>query len=170
MNIVKKTFTMLVLAVVIGAGYFGLNYEASAQTQNCDIAVNKSADPAINTVFIYTVISGEIEFQVPLQDPDSDHFATGIPSGDSVTITEEPLPGWELVDIQCIATSGVDYSTEGSTLTINCLDDPGDITCTFTNVLLETQVPTLSEWGLIAMAGILGIVGLMVVRRRKATA
>ena len=33
-----------------------------------------------------------------------------------------------------------------------------------------SPVPTLSEWGLIAMAGILGIVGLMVMRRRKVTA
>jgi hypothetical protein len=33
-----------------------------------------------------------------------------------------------------------------------------------------TQVPTLSEWGLIAMAGILGIVGFMVIRRRRVTA
>jgi len=33
-----------------------------------------------------------------------------------------------------------------------------------------TNVPTLSEWGLIAMAGILGIVGFMVIRRRKASA
>jgi len=32
------------------------------------------------------------------------------------------------------------------------------------------EVPTLSEWGLIAMAGILGIAGFMVIRRRKATA
>jgi len=31
-------------------------------------------------------------------------------------------------------------------------------------------VPTLSEWGLIAMAGILGIVGFMVMRRREVTA
>jgi IPTL-CTERM motif len=30
-------------------------------------------------------------------------------------------------------------------------------------------IPTLSEWGLIAMAGILGIVGFMVMRRRKVT-
>lgn len=29
------------------------------------------------------------------------------------------------------------------------------------------EVPTLSEWGLIAMAGILGIVGFMVLRRKK---
>jgi len=31
-------------------------------------------------------------------------------------------------------------------------------------------IPTLSEWGLIAMAGVLGIVGFMVMRRRKVTA
>jgi len=31
-------------------------------------------------------------------------------------------------------------------------------------------IPTLSEWGLIAMAGVLGIAGLMVIRRRKVTA
>ena len=36
--------------------------------------------------------------------------------------------------------------------------------------LPTTQVPTLSEWGLIALAGILGIVGFMVIRRRRATA
>ena len=33
-----------------------------------------------------------------------------------------------------------------------------------------STVPTLSEWGLIAMASILGIVGFMVARRRKVTA
>jgi len=31
-------------------------------------------------------------------------------------------------------------------------------------------IPTLSEWGLIAMAGILGIVGFLVIRRRKVAA
>ncbi|MCH7519819.1 MAG: IPTL-CTERM sorting domain-containing protein, partial [Candidatus Dadabacteria bacterium] len=38
---------------------------------------------------------------------------------------------------------------------------------------LPTNIPTLSEWGLIAMAGILGIVGIvgfMVIRRRKVSA
>lgn len=33
-----------------------------------------------------------------------------------------------------------------------------------------TNIPTLSEWGLMAMAAVLGIIGLMVIRRRKATA
>ena len=37
-------------------------------------------------------------------------------------------------------------------------------------VVLPRPIPTLSQWGLIAMAGILGLVGLMVMRRRKVTA
>ncbi len=36
--------------------------------------------------------------------------------------------------------------------------------------VMPIRVPTLSEWGLIAMAGILGIVGFMVMRRRKVSA
>ncbi len=35
---------------------------------------------------------------------------------------------------------------------------------------INSPIPTLSEWGLIAMAGVLGIVGFMVIRRRKVTA
>jgi hypothetical protein len=35
--------------------------------------------------------------------------------------------------------------------------------------IVEEVTPTLSEWGLIAMASLLGIVGFMVMRRRKAT-
>ena len=35
---------------------------------------------------------------------------------------------------------------------------------------LSRPIPTLSEWGLIAMAAILGIVGFIVIRRRKVTA
>jgi YVTN family beta-propeller protein len=35
---------------------------------------------------------------------------------------------------------------------------------------LPSNLPTLSQWGLIAMASILGIVGFMVMRRRRVTA
>ncbi len=31
------------------------------------------------------------------------------------------------------------------------------------------NVPTLSEWGLITMAGVLGTIGFIVIRRRRAT-
>ena len=35
---------------------------------------------------------------------------------------------------------------------------------------ISRNVPTLSEWGLVAMAGVLGIIGFMVIWRRRATA
>jgi len=35
---------------------------------------------------------------------------------------------------------------------------------------INTPIPTLSEWGLLAMAGVLGIVGFIVIRRRKVSA
>ena len=38
-------------------------------------------------------------------------------------------------------------------------------------VVISKDVPTLSEWGLIAMAGALGLIGfIMVIRKRRATA
>ena len=41
-----------------------------------------------------------------------------------------------------------------------------EITC----ISSARSIPTLSEWGLIAMAGVLGLIGLMAIRRRKVTA
>jgi len=37
-------------------------------------------------------------------------------------------------------------------------------------VIMASPIPTLSEWGLIAVAGVLGILGFMVIRRRKVSA
>ncbi len=34
----------------------------------------------------------------------------------------------------------------------------------------QASIPTLSEWGLIAMAGLLGIIGLLAIRRKRVTA
>ncbi|MCH7519298.1 MAG: IPTL-CTERM sorting domain-containing protein [Candidatus Dadabacteria bacterium] len=36
--------------------------------------------------------------------------------------------------------------------------------------VVSQSIPTISEWGLIAMAGVLGIVGFMVIRRRMVKA
>jgi len=34
---------------------------------------------------------------------------------------------------------------------------------------ISRNVPTLTQWGLIAMAGLLGIIGFLIIRRRQAT-
>jgi len=40
----------------------------------------------------------------------------------------------------------------------------------YSNVAFSANIPTLSEWGLIVMAGILGIAAFLAARKRKATA
>ena len=74
-----------------------------------------------------------------------------------------------------VVAIGWDYCcTEGAPITQNQILDWYEVVnrafdqCTEPVVL--QPIPTLSEWGLIAMAGVLGIVGFMVMRRRKVTA
>jgi hypothetical protein len=93
------------------------------------------------------------------------------------TVTEEVPTGWILDNIECTepedgcAGPCLIITEVPNGLTFDCVDAiAGLVSCTFTNVkLVTTPIPTLSEWGLIAMAGILGLVGFMVIRRRKVT-
>lgn len=39
-----------------------------------------------------------------------------------------------------------------------------------TPIPIVSNIPTLTEWGLMAMAGILGIAGFIIIRRKKAAA
>ncbi len=77
-----------------------------------------------------------------------------------------------------------DAGCEGEDGCENCLEMDGDgwndQGCFDTNgciiefepsfVLAPRPIPTISEWGLIVMAGVLGIIGLIAIRRRKVTA
>jgi hypothetical protein len=80
--------------------------------------------------------------------------------------------GLEFGELSCFdSESGLCKIPEGASFDgffegESCNKDTG--LCTGINKINE--VPTLSEWGLIAMAGVLGIIGFMLVRRRKATA
>ena len=53
-----------------------------------------------------------------------------------------------------------------------CVQDDGSVGLGSCRQLLPTQtnIPTLGEWGLISLAAVLGIVGYVVIRRRKAAA
>jgi exosortase sorting signal-containing protein len=56
----------------------------------------------------------------------------------------------------------------GATEDLN--DSVGFERIVYTNAAASANIPTLTEWGLIAMAGILGLAGLLAARRRKAAA
>ena len=77
--------------------------------------------------------------------------------------------------IGCEDPSGVTITDTPNGKNFQCMASGGLAECVFQNLIEEPppppvpSVPTLSEWGLIAMASILGIVGFMVIRRRKVT-
>ncbi|HSC35374.1 MAG TPA: IPTL-CTERM sorting domain-containing protein, partial [Thermodesulfobacteriota bacterium] len=93
----------------------------------------------------------------------------GGPFFSTVTVTELPLDGWKLSDIECenVGATGFEITENGFTATC---DGGGFVTCTFFNVP-ASNIPALSEWGMIAAAGGLGLIGLFyAVRRKKAAA
>jgi hypothetical protein len=64
----------------------------------------------------------------------------------------------------------VQFSGPVSSLSVQTNSDVGNAQSLTFGILrsdVSVNIPTLSEWGLIAMAGILGIIGFMVVRRRQ---
>jgi len=88
------------------------------------------------------------------------HPLTGELFGSTINETESP-------DIRSSTLVKINTAT-GATTTV------GDLPDCFDGIVFRsvqtTVVPTLSEWGLIAMAGVLAIIGLLAIRRRKVTA
>lgn len=67
------------------------------------------------------------------------------------------------------STSGLPIACQVGTIQENAVCNENTGLCVSLDTLHEA-IPTVSEWGLIAMAGILGIVGFLVIRRRKVAA
>ena len=174
MRYTRRLISFVILTMLVGLGSLMLSTAQVRATENggvCTITIEKVANPADNTPFTF-IISGDETDEFTLMDPGNTttHIEVGVT--DAITITEEAPAGWLLGGIECSNTLGdlsfvINEAT--NSITANCVD-PEDGSCTFTNVLRATNVPTLSQWGLISMIVLLGIVGFMVLRRRKATA
>ena len=93
-----------------------------------------------------------------------------IPEGSSITIYEEPQNGYRLAGLECDAGPGIVITNFDGGFSILCEDaSDGDATCIIRNLPLISAIPTLGEWGMIAAAAGLGLIGVFfVVRRRMA--
>jgi hypothetical protein len=137
--------------------------------EGCFITIIKEALPADNTPFEFEVSGTGGMFSFTLSDPSKNSMEFFLGFETSVDVTEMVPEDWKLVDIKCSGI-GVEIVPIENGQNFTCLKIFDMASCTFENEGPPPSVPTLSQWGLIAMAGILGIVGFMVIRRRKATA
>ena len=88
-----------------------------------------------------------------------------------LALPEEGFSGFS-IQINCCQLEGQCEDTAGGP--IMCLEEDfvPNALCNETSGLCQgipgiAPIPTLNEWGLIAMAGVLGIAGFLIIRRRK---
>jgi len=92
-----------------------------------------------------------------------------------LALTEKGFAEVAQIPLCCQNSPDSCFDNSGSGGLIKCKSEddlvPGAFCDEATNLCTRIDnVPTLSEWGLISMAAILGIVGFMVLRRRKVSA
>ena len=178
MSNIQNTISVFILTVLVVLGFMALG-SGQAEAQDCSVSITKRALPANDTLFDFSV-TGDQSFGFVLADPSDNQVGFGMSVGQTVTVTEITNQGWTLESIECVegvTNCGMDgfepclsATVDGNSVTFECLDND-TASCVFTNVIATSSIPTLSEWGLIAMAAVIGAAGiLMAIRRRKATA
>jgi hypothetical protein len=140
---------------------------AGTGPQGCSIGITKEAIPPVDLSFDFLAESSvdpDHEFSLPA-GTSTNEFLT---PGESVVVSEIPLEGWELINVECEdGGPGLNVFVDGENRVIaDCLS-VGFAECTFTNKAVS-NIPTLSEWGMIAAAAGLVMVGVFFALRRRA--
>jgi hypothetical protein len=130
----------------------------------CEVGIDKVGIPGDPTVFPFVTTGADVS-EFALENGEAQGLV--VPGGVTATVVEELPPGWVLVDVEC-ETENVSVSEIENGVEIFCSPNGGAAQCAFFNTL-QAQVPTLSEWGMIAAAAGLGLVGVFfAVRKRRA--
>ena len=179
MRYVVNLISFLILTILIGVGSLVLGTARVMAQAPCNITIEKVADPEDGTPFGFSE-GGDFGGTFILMDPGFPITGVGIDIGQTLIITEDVVPeGWTLDSIECVegttncgATSCLTATVDGNSVAFECIDND-TASCVFTNVrapFVHREIPTLSQWGLITMAGLMGIAGFMIIRRRKVAA
>ncbi|MCH7519057.1 MAG: IPTL-CTERM sorting domain-containing protein [Candidatus Dadabacteria bacterium] len=98
---------------------------------------------------------------VPIDAADALCFALGYESGSLTEVDSNSCP-----EANAITADGSDWTSDF----VESAGYGETYTCVGFRHVPSNVIPTLSEWGLITMAGVLGIIGFIAIRRRKVTA
>jgi hypothetical protein len=163
--IISACPTLLFLIISIYSVSIFLASDAGAQ--NCFLEVCKSAPGAGEQGFLIDISDSGETNTFELFDG-GDCITTHIILGNDVVITEQPTPGWTLDDVGCISSPAFVFEFVPGGVIVFCRS-PRDhsTTCTFFNVPRTPEnIPTLSEWAMIAAAAGLGLAGVFYAVRK----
>ncbi len=182
MRYTRSLISFVFLIMFVGlALLFLISDFANAGLSPCSIGIEKIAIPADNTPFDFSV-TGDQTFGFTLRDPNQSSTSFNLINSDTVDVTEEVPLGWVLDEIECTEPPGVIISEIPFGIRFLCMDmtGPGDaIQCNFINRMEApptqppptlapiSEIPTISQWGLISLAVVLGILGIAILRLRK---
>ncbi|MEW6144559.1 MAG: IPTL-CTERM sorting domain-containing protein [Thermodesulfobacteriota bacterium] len=149
--------------IIIFALFVTLQPGKSYAQIGCEVRIVKEGIPGDPTVFPF-VTTGTDSDEFGLENGESQDL--GIPGGVTATIVEEVPDGWVLQNVECETENVIATEIENG-IQLFCSPNGGAAQCFFINVQVG-NIPTLSEWGMIAAAAGLGLVGVwFAVRRRK---
>ncbi|MEW6144574.1 MAG: hypothetical protein AB1598_06095 [Thermodesulfobacteriota bacterium] len=160
-----------VLNTLLGLSLFVfviLGISGSASAQQCFLEICKFAEGAGETGFTINFDEGGQTFSVELFDG-GDCFTESFGPSPDLEVTETPTPGWTLLDVVCQGSSDISFTSIPEGIDADCnTTAEASATCTFVNGRgVAANVPTLSEWGMIAAAGGLVLIGVFFALRRR---
>ncbi len=157
----------IAILVIITCSYIISPGIAGAQPpiEDCVVGIIKLATPDDGTEFTFLSDEGGVvtEFNLIHQDEQT----IGFPRTVVLEVVEVVPDNWELVNIECNDNGNVNITIIENGIVAVCVGPEGSGSCVFENVLRERPIPTLSEWGMIAAAAGLALVGVFFATRRK---
>jgi hypothetical protein len=171
-TLLKPLLSLCLLILIVSGVLLIPSPGGSAWAQACGLTVFKAAEGSGSLEFSFTGFIDGVE--VLTADPQAgEQFTHNFFLVETYLVVENPTPGWVLDNIICEGEGvAFNFDTENA-VQVACLTGLGSGSCTFINVRDSSprEIPTLSEWGMIAAAAGLMMVGVFfAVRKRRITA
>lgn len=157
----RFTYSLPVVVIVL-MGLIVLHPETGRAQPGCEVSINKVGIPGDPTVFPF-VTTGTDTDEFGLEN--GEELGLVIKGGVTATIVEDLPEGWLLRNLEC-GTENVIATKIENGVQLSCSPNGGAAICYFFNTP-RTNIPTLSEWGMIAVAAGLGLVGVFYAMRRR---
>lgn len=157
----------LFLLIVIGG--LAADVRDSAAQAICALELTKEAEglpSGTDFIFDATIIPDDITFAVHI--PVDEINGVNLGENDTLSLTESPQHGFEFGGVECDAAPSVTVTEFEDGFSIQCSLGTEVITrCVVRNVKHVNPIPTLSEWGLVAAAGGLLLIGAYYATRKR---